>query len=68
MSDNCDGLFEIPTWAVIIICLTVGTVAGCIGGWCFRRDYVNYWSQREAAARAGRIARMSPTANSAPPV
>lgn len=57
---DCDDMFDVPAWAVILFGILAGLVIGFITGWCFHRDYVNYWAHRAAAARAGNIARMSP--------
>lgn len=64
MAESCDDMFAIPVWAVIIISIIFGLLSGCIFGWCFRRDYTNYWTQRAYAARINRIVRMSPTTHS----
>ncbi len=57
---NCDDMFDVPVWTVILFGIFAGLVVGFIAGWCFHRDYINYWAHRAAAARAGNIARMSP--------
>lgn len=57
---DCDDMFDVPVWAVILFSILAGIITGFIIGWCAHRDYVNYWADRAAAARAGRMSRMSP--------